>query len=447
MVGGKFQGSSSADFSTGVVDLFTISKRPTRGQFNRAAVSVKTPFRYVRYLSPEEGCGNVAEIEFWGTDPGAAAAHSTAAASAPTTRIAGRKPTTRPSAVASAAPATTPAASRPAAAAPPALMAVLADDDQLMGALVAWNDKSLTLKPDRFPAGLEIPVTALREVWRGPTLAQIQKAKAMPLEPGPEDAAYVLKDDNIVAVRGVALGIEGDALSFKFNDEPRKIALAKLVGVTFGGPDAAKNAKRDRSFHQTVQMAGDNTLSGHWTAYDAAKNTMTLQTAWGQSLNLPMSAVLKIRSANGRLTYLSDLKPSAVEQVSYFDRLLPYRVDKSLTGGPIKLIDGEYKRGFSVHARCVLSFDLDGQYEEFKTKVGFQQPEGKLGHCAVRVLADGRPLWQDPDARGDAPKPADLSLKVVGVKQLTLEVDFGKDGDTGDRVAWANPRLLRAASK
>lgn len=443
MVGGKFQGSPSADFSAGVVDLFTISKRPTRGQLNRAPVEVKTPFRYVRYLSPEEGCGNVAEVEFWGTDPGAVA-NSAKPTNGPATRSAQAKPTTRPATVASAAALATKPASQPTS---PALMAVLGDDDQVMGTLVSWTDKSLTLKPDLFPAGVQIPVAALREVWRGPTLAQIQQARALPIEPGPEDAAYVLKDDNIVVVRGVALGIEGDSLQFKFNDEPRKISLAKLVGVTFGGPDAAKNAKHDRSFHQTIQMAGDNTLSGHWTAYDAAKNTMTLQTAWGQSLTLPMSAVLKVRSANGRLTYLSDMKPSAVEQVSYFDRLLPYRVDKSLTGGPIKLIDGEYKRGFSVHARCVLTFDLDGQYQEFKTKVGFQQPEGKLGHCSLRVLADGQPLWQDADARGDAPKPADLSLKVAGVKQLTLEVDFGKDGDTGDRVAWANPRLLRAASK
>ena len=73
-VGGKFQGSSSADFSTGVIDLFTISTRPNPGALTRVAITVKTPFRYVRYLSPEEGCGNVAEVEFWGADPGGAVA-------------------------------------------------------------------------------------------------------------------------------------------------------------------------------------------------------------------------------------------------------------------------------------------------------------------------------------------------------------------------------------
>jgi hypothetical protein len=156
--------------------------------------------------------------------------------------------------------------------------------------------------------------------------------------------------------------------------------------------------------------------------------------------------VTRIRSVNGRLTYLSDLKPATVDQVPYFDRMLPYQVNRSLTGGKLKLSDGEYPRGIAVHSRTVLTYDLAGQYEEFKTKVGFQQPEGKLGRCTIRVRGDDKTLYEDLDARGDAPKPADLSLKIPGVQRLTLEVDFGQSEDTGDRVVWANSRVLRAAA-
>ena len=62
MVGGKFQGSTTADFSSGVVDLFTVSAQPASGQLTEQAVS--GTFRYVRYLSPNGGYGNVAEVEF-----------------------------------------------------------------------------------------------------------------------------------------------------------------------------------------------------------------------------------------------------------------------------------------------------------------------------------------------------------------------------------------------
>ncbi len=66
MVGGKFQGSNVADFSTGVVDLATLSAEPIL-DWNCVNVTSTATFKYVRYISPAQGWGNVAEIEFYGT--------------------------------------------------------------------------------------------------------------------------------------------------------------------------------------------------------------------------------------------------------------------------------------------------------------------------------------------------------------------------------------------
>jgi Carbohydrate binding module (family 6) len=65
MVGGKFQVSNSSTFSTGVVDLYTIGTAPADGM---QWISVTPPgtYRYVRYLSPNGGWGNIAEMEVWG---------------------------------------------------------------------------------------------------------------------------------------------------------------------------------------------------------------------------------------------------------------------------------------------------------------------------------------------------------------------------------------------
>src|SRR5204862_752574 len=116
----------------------------------------------------------------------------------------------------------------------------------------------------------------------------------------------------------------------------------------------------------------------------------------------------------------------------------------SLPGGPIKLADGEHAKGISVHARTVLRYDIGRRFERFRAKVGFQQPDGKIGRATVRVLGDdGKVLHEIADARGEQP-PADLDLSVAGVSRLTLEVDFGADQDVGDRVAWADARLIRA---
>jgi len=73
MVGGLFQGSNTADFSSGVVTLYTITTAPTQGLLTTVAISNPGTFRYVRYLSPNGGWGNVAEVEFY-TPSGAAPA-------------------------------------------------------------------------------------------------------------------------------------------------------------------------------------------------------------------------------------------------------------------------------------------------------------------------------------------------------------------------------------
>jgi hypothetical protein len=66
MVGGKFQGSNTADFSSGVVDLFTVTEAPPDGELTAQPLDNAQAFRYLRYLGPTGGFGNVAEVQFHG---------------------------------------------------------------------------------------------------------------------------------------------------------------------------------------------------------------------------------------------------------------------------------------------------------------------------------------------------------------------------------------------
>ncbi len=64
MVNGRFQGSNAPDFHN-PVDLYTLSDEPKDGQWAEITdLSSQSPFRYVRYLSPDDGWNNVAELEF-----------------------------------------------------------------------------------------------------------------------------------------------------------------------------------------------------------------------------------------------------------------------------------------------------------------------------------------------------------------------------------------------
>lgn len=65
MSDGRFQGSDKPDFKA-PVDLYHIEDAPKDGQWTETtALETSQPFRYVRYLSPDDGWSDVAEIEFF----------------------------------------------------------------------------------------------------------------------------------------------------------------------------------------------------------------------------------------------------------------------------------------------------------------------------------------------------------------------------------------------
>ena len=74
MVGGTFQGSNTADFSSGVVDLFTIATAPPDGVLTTQSISNGTAFRYIRYIqTTDSGWNTLAEVQFLGNATGLAA--------------------------------------------------------------------------------------------------------------------------------------------------------------------------------------------------------------------------------------------------------------------------------------------------------------------------------------------------------------------------------------
>jgi len=65
MVGGIFQGANASDFSDAVT-LATITAQPATGVLTSLTVSNTGVYRYVRYLSPANSWGNIAELNFFG---------------------------------------------------------------------------------------------------------------------------------------------------------------------------------------------------------------------------------------------------------------------------------------------------------------------------------------------------------------------------------------------
>ena len=287
---------------------------------------------------------------------------------------------------------------------------------------------------------LEIPLLLLRGVWfesAGGGKAKADFSQRLK-KPAAEDTAFVRSQDlTVTEIAGEAQEIREQKLRFTYQGETRSINLSRLVGLVFAAhpPSAAV----DRPY-QIVQLASGDQIAGVWSALE--KGVLEIQLPWGGKLPLPVAAVAAVDFRNGKLTYLSDLEPASVEEVAYFDRTMPHRRDRNLSGEPLKLKGAEYRKGLAVHSRTVLTYGIEGKYAMFKAVVGFDESAPQRGRVACRVLGDGRELFVEKDLRADQdPKP--LELDVKGVQQLTLEIDFGEEENICDRVIWASARLYR----
>ncbi|HEV2207633.1 MAG TPA: glycoside hydrolase family 2 TIM barrel-domain containing protein [Verrucomicrobiae bacterium] len=68
MIGGIFQGANLPDFSDGIA-LYTVTTTPPDGTYTVQFPTNTAAFRYLRYVAPANGYGNIAELEFYSLGP------------------------------------------------------------------------------------------------------------------------------------------------------------------------------------------------------------------------------------------------------------------------------------------------------------------------------------------------------------------------------------------
>ena len=312
---------------------------------------------------------------------------------------------------------------------------LLERDDTLRGEVVAIDEDSLSLKLTE--AGeIKIPLLQVRACWLDgprPDMIAAQLGKR-----GETDwVLFKTRDNTSATIDGTLKGLADGKLELTVAGESHKVAADRLLGFVLA---ARPPQPRPEVFYQVFELRDGQKLSGQLTALKS--DTVELRTLWGADVRLPRPQVQAITCHNGKVTYLSDLEPAAVEEAPYFGRPRPYRRDRNLEGGPLSMKGVAYRKGLAVHSRSVLSYALDGRFQLFQATVGFDDGAPPGGSVACRVLADDRELYFNPKLRQSG-AAVPLNFSVEGAKQLVLEIDFGEGEDIGDRVIWAGARLLR----
>ena len=194
------------------------------------------------------------------------------------------------------------------------------------------------------------------------------------------------------------------------------------------------------TFHAVLTLRDGSRLGAARLTGDG--DTFDLVTLFGARLKVSALDVVACEFRNGRIVYLSDLKPTEYAHQPFLTLSWPWRADRAVGGGPLRIRGQLFRKGLGMHSKSRLVFRLDGAYRQFQALVGVDDEARDRGSVVFRVRVDDQVRFTSPVLTGTSP-PQDVSLPLAGAKQLVLEVDYGPDGDVLDRADWADARLLR----
>ncbi len=324
----------------------------------------------------------------------------------------------------------------------------LANGDTLRGELEGGRGESLELRL-LGRSGVEIGIEDLRSILfparTGRLAAPVQRPMQRPVE---GDRLYWRKGASLDELDGAVAEFSAEGVMFVSVLGLKSFPWEEVAGLFVEAPDEAGEAAPEGGGGVVVDLFDGSRLHGVLSGLDASGALVAL--AGGAQVRLPLGTIAEILIDDGSVAYLSSLEPSEVVEGSPFGDDLgmvwPHRVDRSVSGGPLRARGRSYTRGLGVHAPSRIEWRLDGAWKQLRGQAALDEEVERLparGSVRFRVWVDGETRWESPVLRGgDAPLefgPIDLE----GAQRLALEVDMAEDLHLGDRADWLRPLLLR----
>ena len=239
---------------------------------------------------------------------------------------------------------------------------------------------------------------------------------------------------------GILIEFKPDKIVLKAALGEMPLETARLFGISF----AARNRPPPPASLLAVARCIDGSVvTGKLMASKGGRIKLALLA--GPEVEIAESALIELAFKQGKLVYLSDLKPAKEVRRPYFsgDHTWPYQQDRNYDRKPIRLAGKVYRKGLGMFSGMTLTYDLGGGFKKFAALVGIDDAdENRQGDVTVRVLADGKEVFRKAGITRKA-GPVKIDLPVKGVKTLELSVEFGGNMLFGDFTDWADAHLIR----
>jgi len=284
---------------------------------------------------------------------------------------------------------------------------------------------------------MSVPLKQVRGFWRADASPGHEETirAALAGEAQEQDRIFALQEDALRAVPGILKRVDETRVTLQYQDQERSIGRDKVFGVILAGGVAAAAAEA----LWRADLADGSDVRGELQGL--AEGSLRLRLFGESELSLPWSQVISLQALSDRIAYLSDRDPATVEQQAIVTFAARWQRDQNLFGALLQIQGQRFAKGIAVHARSLLTYDLQGRAEFFLATIGLDRSAEGKGDCLFRVLGDGRVLFEQRVRGTDAPR--DIRVAVREVNRLTLAVEPGENLDLADHADWCDARLVR----
>jgi NPCBM/NEW2 domain len=344
-----------------------------------------------------------------------------------------------------------PAKLHPASVGPIVLDA--ADGSTLIGTNLTVAGDSIELQR---PAGVtwKLSLKGTKRIRLRPASSQVDAAwNEITRREFDGDALIIRRDGGRVDfLDGVIQSMDASQVQFKYGDEVIAVSRSKLEGMVFAAGAAQGGLPAIFELQTTL---GDRLLCT--SASYLAPDQLSITTATGTNLALPLDQLRELKVHSGDRVLLCDLTPDGLEIRPYVsggeldqglqDWLYGMRRVSGTHEGKLELRSPNERKlfscanGISLHSFSRAIYRLDSPFRELRGTVGMDATNDFANEAEVKIRAGDKELWKELIRTGDPPRA--LVLPLPDSLRLEIIVDFGTDGDFGDRVNFCDLRLIK----
>lgn len=318
---------------------------------------------------------------------------------------------------------------------------IFANGDRLPGKALRLADERLLVATPLAAVDVALPVSALSVVWVADPLdveRPDQLRRRLASERRTRDLVWLRSGDQL---QGNLVGMDENALRIEVERKEVKVERDQVAVIAFNN-ELARLLRPSETYGHL--LLADGTRLGVLTA-QADAQTLTVKTAFGATLKVPIEQLRALDLRQGRATYLSDLKPASYEYTPFLPGLTyALATDSSAVGSDLVLAGSHYVKGLGMHVQSRVTYAVKGGYRRFEALVGIDEQAGPKGSARIKVLLDGMPAdlgWDKELTTAMGPQP--VQVKLDGVQELTLIVEFGRFPFVQGQVNWADARLIK----